>query len=214
MSFILDALKKSEGERQRQSGPALFEVKVAPPKARFPAWAIAVGALLIVNLGVVAWFALRSSPAGVAHAQPAVATARPIESGAAAPAPPPALTAAAPQEEVTLEPGEPESELIAEDFEPAVSESAAPPASMRVTRGTDLGVPTYEQLASTPGASLPELRLDLHVFASEPGDRFVFLNNRRVREGETLPDGTLVESIVPDGVVLSVRGKRFLLQRQ
>ncbi|MGH8310316.1 MAG: hypothetical protein ACRETX_11065, partial [Steroidobacteraceae bacterium] len=143
MSFILDALKKSEGERQRQSGPALFEVKVAPPKARFPAWAIAVGALLIVNLGVVAWFALRSSPAVVAHAQPAVATAGPIESGAAAPSPPPpALTAAAAQEEVTLEPSEPESELIAEDFEPAVAESPAPTASRRVTRGTDLGVPT------------------------------------------------------------------------
>ena len=32
MSFILDALKKSESDRQRQSGPALFEVKVAPQK--------------------------------------------------------------------------------------------------------------------------------------------------------------------------------------
>ena len=29
MSFILDALKKSESDRQRQSAPALFEVKVA-----------------------------------------------------------------------------------------------------------------------------------------------------------------------------------------
>ena len=32
MSFILDALKKSETDRQRQNGPALFEVTVAPPK--------------------------------------------------------------------------------------------------------------------------------------------------------------------------------------
>ena len=34
MSFILDALKKSETDRQRQASPALFEVKVAAPRFR------------------------------------------------------------------------------------------------------------------------------------------------------------------------------------
>jgi general secretion pathway protein B len=53
MSFILDALKKSENERQKQGGPALFEVKVAPPPRRFPAWAVVVGLLLGVNLVVL-----------------------------------------------------------------------------------------------------------------------------------------------------------------
>src|ERR1700760_3019679 len=61
MSFILDALKKSESDRQRQTGPALFEVKVAPPKARFPVWAIAIVALLVVNMVIVAWLLLRHS---------------------------------------------------------------------------------------------------------------------------------------------------------
>ncbi len=46
MSFILDALKKSESDRQRQSGPALFEVKVAPPRRALPVWAIAIAVLL------------------------------------------------------------------------------------------------------------------------------------------------------------------------
>jgi len=53
MSFILDALKKSENERQKASGPALFEVKVAPPASRFPVWAVVVGVLLGVNLIVL-----------------------------------------------------------------------------------------------------------------------------------------------------------------
>lgn len=53
MSFILDALKKSESERQRQNGPALLEVKVAAPAARFPVWAVIVGVLLGVNLIVL-----------------------------------------------------------------------------------------------------------------------------------------------------------------
>src|SRR5437762_9378853 len=55
MSFILDALKKSESDRQRHSGPALFEVKVAPPRSALPLWAVAVAALLVVNLAIGMW---------------------------------------------------------------------------------------------------------------------------------------------------------------
>jgi general secretion pathway protein B len=75
MSFILDALKKSENDRQRQSGPALFEVRVAPPRPRFPPWAIAVTALLLVNVAVIGWLMMRK-PA-VAAQQAAVAQPAP-----------------------------------------------------------------------------------------------------------------------------------------
>jgi general secretion pathway protein B len=84
MSFILDALKKSENDRQRQSGPALFEVRVAPPRSRFPSWAIALVALLAVNLAVIAWLMLRK-PAAAATPPIAVASA-PATSGNRAPA--------------------------------------------------------------------------------------------------------------------------------
>ena len=59
MSFILDALKKSETDRQRQNGPALFEVRVAPPRSGLPLWAIGLAVLLAVNLVIVAWVLLR-----------------------------------------------------------------------------------------------------------------------------------------------------------
>ena len=59
MSFILDALKKSETDRQRQSGPSLFEVKVAAPRRRLPIWAVAIAVLLGINLIVVSWMLLR-----------------------------------------------------------------------------------------------------------------------------------------------------------
>ena len=72
MSFILDALKKSETDRQRQTAPALFEVKVAAPRRRLPTWAIALGVLLGVNLLVVAWFFSRQPAATVAPADAAV----------------------------------------------------------------------------------------------------------------------------------------------
>ena len=87
MSFILDALKKSESDRQRQSGPALFEVKVTPPRPRFPYWALALAALLVINILVGAWVFLRRPPPE--QAQSAVT---PITSGSQS-APPQAAVA-------------------------------------------------------------------------------------------------------------------------
>jgi general secretion pathway protein B len=89
MSFILDALKKSENDRQRQSGPALFEVRVAPPRSRLPLLAIIIVSLLVVNLGVVAWIMLRK-PAAAAVPPPVAAAPAPLATqppAAVAPAP-------------------------------------------------------------------------------------------------------------------------------
>ena len=83
MSFILDALKKSENDRQRQSGPALFEVRVAPPRSKLPVLAIVIVSLLLVNLGVVAWIMLRKPAAAAVPSAPAALTPPP----AAAPQP-------------------------------------------------------------------------------------------------------------------------------
>jgi general secretion pathway protein B len=61
MSFILDALRKSEHERQRQTGPALAEVAVAPPRPRSNVWATAAIALLLVNLVTVGVVLIRKA---------------------------------------------------------------------------------------------------------------------------------------------------------
>ena len=88
MSFILDALKKSENDRQRQNGPALFEVRVAPPRSKLPVLAIVIVSLLLVNLGVVAWIMLRKPAAAAVPPAPVAATPAP-----AAGAPQPAYAA-------------------------------------------------------------------------------------------------------------------------
>src|SRR5882762_5644560 len=95
MSFILDALKKSESDRQRQSGPALFEVKVAPPRTGLPPWAIAVAALLVVNLAIVMWMLWRhpatrtpDTSAGAAAAGATTRAPAPPSTSLPAPAPP------------------------------------------------------------------------------------------------------------------------------
>ena len=62
MSFILDALKKSELERQRQTIPGLMDAGPLERRRRFPIWAVALVVLLGVNLAVLLFVLLRGSP--------------------------------------------------------------------------------------------------------------------------------------------------------
>jgi general secretion pathway protein B len=258
MSFILDALKKSESDRQRQNGPALFEVRVAPPRTRLPLWAIAITLLLAVNLGVVMWMLLRhqgragaatgaiatvpdtaagpatgaqpltaasSGPPAGSLPIPVVATSAPATAAAppATPLAPPAggaaasaavtapMSAAAAAATAGTASGAADS-TNAEDYAPA-AESPASGLGNHVRRGTASGVPLYQDLTTTPGTQLPQLRLDLHVFAARPEERFVMINMHKLREGDTLPDGVHVDSITPEGAVLSFNGSKFLLTR-
>jgi general secretion pathway protein B len=251
MSFILDALKKSESDRQRQNGPALFEVKVAPPRTRLPLWAVAIAALLVVNLGIVMWMVLRhparaaaeEAATGAAAAPAALATAplpagpAPVASAASAPAGPaeampaaavsttPAAAVSAATQTAAVSPsataatsttggaGSAAEESNPEDYAPA-HESAAAGLGNHVRRGTTDGVPLYQDAAATPGAQIPQLRLDLHAFAARPQDRFVLINMHKLREGDSLPEGVRVDSITPDGAILSYNGSRFLLPRE
>ena len=59
MSFILEALRKSEHERQRQAGPGIAELPIARPASRPPVALIAVGGLLAINLVIVLVLLLR-----------------------------------------------------------------------------------------------------------------------------------------------------------
>ena len=238
MSFILDALKKSESDRQRQSGPSLFEVKVAPPRRTLPVWAVVVAALLLINVIVISWMLLRhpaaqqsATPASAATAPPlatrqaqqtarapsesqspaaaGVAAAPPATSRAMPPAvPPAAATAAAPVTRST-EQSASRATPGGAGGEPSDTAPAVEPAASAPGGAGDL--PLYQQIVSSAG--LPDLHLDLHVFATRPQDRFVMVNMHRLGEGDSLPNGVQVEAIRPDGVVLSYHGTRFLLPR-
>jgi general secretion pathway protein B len=70
----------------------------------------------------------------------------------------------------------------------------------------------YQDWAATPGTQLPQLRLDLHVYGARPEERFVMINMKKLREGDSV-EGVRVESITPEGAVLSYNGSRFLLPR-
>jgi len=234
MSFILDALKKSETDRQRQSAPALFEVKVAAPRRRFPLWAIAVGGLLGVNLLFLLWFVLRqpATPAGAPVAAAAAVNAQPPAGMVTVPATstyipanaPPALNVgstdpaagvvapspAPPLAEEPLLSGQEPSippDYDARDYTPAISPAQASATAAARRAGS---LPSRDEVLAQ-GTQLPELRLDLHVYDADPAKRFVFINMHKLREGEMLPDGVRLDAITPTGARMSYRGTSFSL---
>ncbi|HEY1899005.1 MAG TPA: general secretion pathway protein GspB [Steroidobacteraceae bacterium] len=263
MSFILDALKKSETERQRADAPALYEMKMAPPRRGVATWLIVLAGLLVINIAVLCVVLLRGthgaapqSEAG--NAGPSTVAPAPAPATTAAPAPTnptatdpgassvagPGLTGnapnansaqttgATPPDALPANPtagaagdaasGAPDSAANrqSDDDAPAVDQSRSPAGAgnrdggVEAPGGTSGELPSYQQAAAVPGANLPELSLDLHAYASNPADRFIFLNMVKLKEGQTSPQGVRVESITPDGAVLSWKGSKFLLQRQ
>ena len=75
-------------------------------------------------------------------------------------------------------------------------------------------LPSISELNLSGPQALPELHLDVHVFATKPSERFVYINMRKYREGATLEEGPLLERIRRDGVILNFQGVRFVLPRQ
>lgn len=230
MSFILEALRKSEQERQRQAGPGFAELRPAMARQGFPIWAVGLGALLAINLVVLLVVMLRRDDAP----PPAPATATPSQPVSPAPASSAPLAAAPAPSRIEmpteLDIGDartiedesratrddrrmPVAEQADESFEEAEPELQPPPRGAASEGESDARLPTINDV-SLQGASVPQLHLDIHVYAAQPADRFVFLNNRKYREGDETPEGTKVERITRDGVVLNHHGVRFLLPRQ
>jgi general secretion pathway protein B len=266
MSFILDALRKSEHARQRQTGPGFAEAPIVPTKSKANVWATAVVMLLVVNLLAVGILLLRRAQKEGAAASTAPTTPAPVASTAPGPAnptlgaPPPTVgtpvtQGAAPVRAPIDEPaGPPARNPLADELGRATgdieasSRSAAsavpagPPAVMKNGGARRGGTVVYSpmpealdppyspppeqravQQAVPPTAAMPDadevtarggvaaLHLDLHVYSTQPQQRFVFVNSRKYKEGDTLAEGPVVEQITPDGAVLNFRGSRFRL---
>ncbi len=75
-------------------------------------------------------------------------------------------------------------------------------------------LPSVTEINLAGQQALPELHLDVHVYATNPSDRFVYINMRKYHEGATLQEGPVLERIRRDGVILNFQGLRFVLPRQ
>lgn len=237
MSLILEALRRSEAERQRGKAPGLF-VEQQPlsrrRRGRVPAPALAGAAVLLVAIGA-GWtwreFA-RGEAAEVAATPPPVAATAPVPTPAPAPTPAPgpgpslapaavsssppvAATAAAPPTGTAPRADAPVVTLPDAVPEPVatVDTAAVAPPVIPAAPGNEPALPGLAALPAAERASLPPLKLSMHVYSDEPARRFVIVDGQRLVEGATPAPGIVVESIRRDGAVLAVNGRRVLLGR-
>jgi general secretion pathway protein B len=215
MSFILDALRKSETERQHKGSAEFANVPTSDDRREGPpAWLWVLGVLLLINLAVLIGIFLRpdvGAPEPIAASAPA---AGPSES---APAAEP-RDIAPPREDfasrVAAARGNPpvveEPSPMPVESEPAI---AATPTELPAVSRSTTALPTIHEVRAQGLISLPDLHVDIHVFSESARDRFVFINMTKLNEGSRLSEGPLVEEITPDGVVLSMNGTTFLLPR-
>ena len=231
MSFILDALKKSELERQRQSMPGLMDAPTSLRRGRLPLWAILLGSLLAINIVVLIIVLMRNGAASVGASAAATSPQQNT--------PPADVKAAAVDEhfsplsgapvyapEIPVPPAETSSASTASTAAlvapRAIEQRAAPHAFRRpdpvlteeAEADNDEVLPSINEINLTGAHALPEMHLDVHVYATRPADRFVFINMRKYKEGNTLQEGPVLERIRRDGVVLNYQGLRFILPRQ
>jgi general secretion pathway protein B len=75
------------------------------------------------------------------------------------------------------------------------------------------GTKSYAELPFSVRKALPALKLSMHVYAADPAQRFVILNDSRMVEGDKTSDEVTLREIRPDGVVLEFQGQRFFYPR-
>jgi hypothetical protein len=182
MSFILDALRKSENERQRDATASLSRAPLATVRHRTPAWIWVLIAMLSLSLLVLAaiwWRGNQDTFIGTTEVEPRTSVTDP-------PATENQPAAAETQRRPALSVSTPES-LI--------------PSPIR---------PVGELAVVAP--NLPRLRLELLAYnGRDPAGGSAWINGRRYFVGERVANGPELVEVRPDGVVLAFAGERYLL---
>lgn len=222
MSFILDALKKSETERQQQGNAQFAAVPVGAENPKAPRWLWVLSALLAINVLVLAVVLLRpDSPQATresvpAAGQPEIAATEPARD----------LDEA--REIFAAEPNSGDA-TFAQQVAVAREKQAEDNSQVAITPNTQVQQATVAGPAPGPSRTyirsftearvqgffqMSDLHIDIHVYSENAADRFVFINMNKYRHGSVLTEGPTVKEITPDGVILEYQGTPFMLPRE
>lgn len=217
MSFILDALKKSESDRQRKAHPESAFIAAQPADRKPGRWVWVVAALLGVNVIVLVIFMITvKKPAPQVIAAPT----QDIESTGTDDSTFRDRVAEARKARVT-EPRPYRQALRTEATVPLATESVSVPVQSATTPEPENVPPstmsieykTFNEARVEGNFVLPDMHLDIHVYSKSAADRFVFINMNKYKEHAVMSEGPRVVEIVPDGAILEYSGTRFLLPR-
>ena len=203
MSYILDALRKSDQQRQRGATPTLLTAQVTAAQPGQPAYFI-YGLLAVVLVGagiVIGWL----YPSQLERPAAETIAAKPLESSArqTGPAPViPARPAHSPSNAGT--PGTPPKAVTA-----ATNDAPTPVPEKPVGGPPAREVMSIGELPASIRQELPDMQISLHLHSTKPGNSFVNINNQMLQEGAYPAPGLRLERITPDGMIFSYKGYRF-----
>ena len=103
-------------------------------------------------------------------------------------------------------------ELAREEPELAAGGLPARPDASQSQQPYEPEIISYWQVPEKMREGLPDLRISVLVYAELPENRFVLMNGERVREGQELPNGLLLEEIRRDRAIFNYRNYRFYLK--
>jgi general secretion pathway protein B len=223
MSYILDALRKSDQQRQRGATPTLLTLQAtAAEPGQTAYWFYGLIAVVLVGAGIViGWL----HPWQSEQAAPVADTidAKPLESGLRRAAPAPLGPAP-----VSVSPG---SAMAQDRPAPSVSnaQTRGTPHKSAVSANTGAMTPVPEKTVNVGPADpareqrvmtmgelplsirqeLPGMQISVHLYSTKPRNSFVSINSRMLQEGDDLAPGISLEQITPDGMIFSYKGYRF-----
>lgn len=220
MSYILDALKRADAERQHGTVPSLHTRQVTTPALQNTSGAqnrrwLTAGAVLILAAAaaVGGWFwrapsndAPRQADAQIALTSP-VASPPPLPALAAPtllPAPVPAPVTAAPvapkpKPEPAPKPETPPRRIAAPKPTPP------PPAA------ASADLPLLSELADNIRRQIPAMAINGVVYSDNPGQRVLLVNQQVLTQGSQAVPDVKLEEIRPHSSVFSFQGTRFRL---
>jgi len=202
MSFILEALKKSENKRRKKSGKFSRTIHEPSPRnnARSRSWVLGILLLLTVNAVLLLWFFGPSKqpdlPADTAQVEADISK----------------LTLPQTNPLTTQNNTEQLSVLTQKQQQNDQEQKAV--KTLPVPRN-DNQVYSFGQLPISIQKQIPALQMSLHAYNRDDASAsMVQLNDRIMREGDRVTENINLEKIEADGIVLRYDGYRFLLPRR
>jgi general secretion pathway protein B len=231
MSYILEALKKSEQERGHGKVPGIQSVHssgISYNTARRPLWPYVLIAAVVINLLALLYFiADKRQPAAMNTAvETGSVTLQPETSGGVpGEEKTPAVIPQAAEHSIAAIPREP---VFAVDPAPEPIYKPIPVTTGNVSAGeprqtgarrdntraprsvdADAYTPQRNELPIEIEQQIPGMAFSAHVYSSNPRQRSIVINGRFMEEGEAVSSDLILSEITPDGAIFDFLGYRF-----
>ncbi|RQP26078.1 general secretion pathway protein GspB [Piscinibacter terrae] len=220
MSYILDALRRADAERERGSVPSIHAQSVLPGASEARegrgtnpmVWVVA--GLSLALLASLAWQWLGREPVRepVAATEPAPAAMpvnmAPVNAGAAPDssrvAPTPARTPTLPPVPATAQQSLPPVPAATTVQAPAAAAKPAPTASAA-------RLPTQDELPEDLRRQIPKFAVGGSIYSESAASRFIILNGQIFHENDKVLPDLVLEQIKLKSAVLRFRNQRFTI---